>query len=186
MRPQKQNNPYQSPWPWWVQVVLILWRSSWLLFCRWTPKFLNFWRLTILKFFGAQISGTPFVHSSARITIPWHLNIGHRACIGEFANIYSLGPIEIHEGATIAQETYLCTATHDFKDPNFQLLTSKIIVQKDAFIGVRALVMPGITIGEGAIVGAMSVVTKNIPSNETFAGIPAKVLCSNKTNAKKL
>ena len=49
----------------------------------------------------------------------------HRACLGEFANAYSLAKIEILEGATVAQEAYLCTGTHDFENPTMQLITKK-------------------------------------------------------------
>jgi putative colanic acid biosynthesis acetyltransferase WcaF len=97
----------------------------------------------------------------------------HRACLGERSVAYSLGKIEIMEGATVAQEAYLCTATHDFSDPSFQLITKKIIIENSAFIGVRAMIMPGITIGRNAIVGAQSVVTKDVCSNEVVAGNPA-------------
>ena len=78
------------------------------------------------------------------------------------------------EGATVAQEAYLCTGTHDFKDPSFQLITKKITVEDNAFVGVRAMIMPGIKIGKNAIVGAQSVVTKNVKPNQIVAGQPAR------------
>ena len=89
-------------------------------------------------------------------------------------NAYSLGEIEIHEGATVAQEVYLCTGTHDFDSANLQLVTKPIIIEKNVFIGARTMVLPGVTISEGAIIGAQSVVTNDIPPNEVFAGNPAK------------
>lgn len=98
----------------------------------------------------------------------------HRACLGERANAYSLGTIVIMEGATVAQEAYLCTGTHDFKDPSFQLITKTITVEDNAFVGVRAMIMPGITIGKNAIIGAQSVVTKNVKPNQIVAGNPAR------------
>ena len=98
----------------------------------------------------------------------------HRSCLGERANAYSLGKIEVGEYATIAQEAYLCTGTHDFKDPNMQLITEKIIIGKNSFIGARAMELPGVEIGENAIIGAQSVVTKNVPANDISAGNPAR------------
>ena len=68
----------------------------------------------------------------------------HRACLGERANAYSLGKIKILEGATIAQEAYLCTGTHDFNDPSLQLITKPITIGKNAFIGARAMILPGV------------------------------------------
>ena len=98
----------------------------------------------------------------------------HRACLGEFTNAYSLGKIEILEGATVAQEAYLCTGTHDFQDPSLQLITKPITIGKNSFIGARAMILPGVTIGDQAIVGAMSVVSKDIPDHQIVAGNPAK------------
>ena len=98
----------------------------------------------------------------------------HRACLGERANAYSLGKIDIQEGATIAQEAYLCTGTHDFNDPSLQLMTKPITIGKNAFIGARAMILPGVCIGDRAIVGAMSVVSKDVPGHQIVAGNPAK------------
>lgn len=176
MKPQHQKKPYESPWPIRVHIVIYIWRLSWLLLCSWTPKFLNPWRLLILKIFGAHISGMPFVHQRARIQFPWHLTIHHRACLGERANAYSLGKIEILEGATIAQEAYLCSGTHDIHDPSFRLLTDKISIGARAFVGVRAMILPGVSLGKNAVVGAQAVVTKNVQENEIVAGNPAKVI----------
>ena len=139
MNPKRQQSPYQSPWSWWSQGLLFCWRLSWLAFCQWTPKFLNPWRILVLKIFGANLSGMPFIHSKARIQIPWNLTMQHRACLGELTNAYSLGKIEILEGATVAQEAYLCTGTHDFENPTMQLITEKIIIGKNSFIGARAM-----------------------------------------------
>lgn len=135
---------------------------------------MNPWRLFILKVFGANISGIPFVHSAVKIQIPWHLTMRHRSCLGDRSNAYSLGKIVILEGATVAQEAYLCTGTHDFKDPSLQLITKPITIGKNSFIGVRAMVLPGVRIGNQAIVGAMSVVSKDVPDHQIVAGNPAK------------
>ena len=128
----------------------------------------------MIKAFGANLSGMPFVHSSARIQIPWNLTMKNRACLGEHTNAYSLGKIDIQEGATIAQEAYLCTGSHDFNDPSLQLITKPITVGKNAFIGARAMILPGVSIGDRVIVGAMSVVPKDVPDHQIVAGNPAK------------
>ena len=180
MNPNKQKNAFSSPWSLWTHLLLICWRLNWLFLCSWTPKFLNLWRLAILKVFGAKIYGLPFVDGSVRIQIPWHLKLHHRACLGEKVNAYSIGYIEVKEGATVAQESYLCTGTHDFKSPTMQLISRDIIIGKNAFIGARAMVLPGVKISNNSIVGAQAVVTKNIPNNEVFAGNPAKKIGEHK------
>ncbi len=174
MQTHAQASAYASPWTLRQRLGMILWQLAWTSLCAWTPKPLNPWRLLILRLFGAQLSGTPFVHSRARIQIPWHLTLHHRACLGDAAHAYSLGPITIGEAATIAQEAYLCTGTHDFSHPDIPLQTAPIVIGAHAFIGARAFVLPGVTIGPRAIVGACAVVTKNVAENTIVAGNPAR------------
>jgi putative colanic acid biosynthesis acetyltransferase WcaF len=108
----------------------------------------------------------------ARIAIPWNLTLHDRACLGDRANAYTLGEIEIGARATVAQEVYLSTGTHDFARPEIPLVTAKITIGDDAFLGARAFVMPGVTIGEGSVVGAGSVVKRDVPSHTLVAGVP--------------
>jgi putative colanic acid biosynthesis acetyltransferase WcaF len=176
MKPRNQKTAYDSPWPIWVPLGVFFWKLSWFFLCSWTPKFLNPWRLIITRVFGAEIHGTPFVHQRAIIQMPWHLTMHDRACLGERANAYSLGRIEIMERATIAQEAYLCTGTHDINDKSFQLLTKKISIGSNAFVGARAMILPGVSVGVNAVVGAQAVVTRNVQENEIVAGNPARVI----------
>ena len=155
---------------------MLLWEYAWAALCRWTPKPLNPWRLTILRAFGARVEGRPFVHQRARVQIPWKLTLRDRACLGDGAMAYSLGPIEIGARATVAQEAYLCAGTHDFTDPNLPLQTAPIVIGADAFVGARAFVLPGVTVGERAIVGAGSVVSRDVPAGMVVAGNPARVI----------
>src|SRR5262249_25971239 len=97
-----------------------------------------------------------------------------RANLGDRANAYSLGPIEIGRNATVAQEAYLCAGTHDYADSHMPLLTAPVFIGDDAFVGARCFVMPGTRIGVGALVGAMSVVTKDVADWTTVAGNPAR------------
>jgi putative colanic acid biosynthesis acetyltransferase WcaF len=172
---------YASPWSLRERIGLLLWETCWGLLCHWTPKPLNRWRLFWLRRFGCKIDGTPFVHQRARIQIPWNLTLHDRACLGDRANAYSLGEIEIGARTVIAQEAYLCTGTHDFADLKMPLVTAKITVGADTFIGARAFVLPGVTIGEGAIVGACSLVERDVPSWTISAGLPARVIRPRRT-----
>jgi len=127
-----------------------------------------------LRLFGAKMHGKPFVHQRARIQIPWNLTMHDRAALGDRTNAYTLGPIEIGAHATVAQEVYLCTGTHAFDQPALNLITAPIYIGAHAFIGARAFIMLGVTVGEHAVVGACSVVTKNVAPYATVKGNPAK------------
>ena len=172
----EQRSPYESPWSGSNRAMRVLWEFCWVIFCVWTPKPLNEWRLFWLKVFDAKIDGTPFVHQRARIAIPWNLTLHDRACLGDRANAYSLGEIEIGARATVAQEAYLDTGSHDFNQPGLPLVTAKITIGEDTFVGARAFVLPGVTIGARSVVGACSVVTHDIPEDVIAAGNPCKVL----------
>jgi putative colanic acid biosynthesis acetyltransferase WcaF len=172
----EQRSAYDSPWPNSQRFLRVLWEFCWFIFCSWTPKPLNEWRLFWLRVFDARIDGKPFVHQRARIAVPWNLTLHDRACLGDRANAYSLAEIEIGARATVAQEAYLDTGSHDFDLAGLPLVTAKITIGEDAFIGARAFVLPGVTIGAGSVVGACSVVTHDVPEGVIAAGNPCKVL----------
>jgi putative colanic acid biosynthesis acetyltransferase WcaF len=171
-----QSSAYVSPWSLRRRLILLVWDYVWALTCSWTPKPLNPWRLVVLRIFGAKVHGTPFVHQRARIQQPWNLTLHHRACLGDRANAYSLDMITLHEGATIAQEAYLCTGTHDFSQPHIPLQTAPIVVEADAFVGARAFVLPGVTLGARCVVGAMAVVTRDVAAGAVVVGNPARTV----------
>jgi putative colanic acid biosynthesis acetyltransferase WcaF len=166
----------RSPWSLAARLRRAAWVVIWNLLCAWTPKFCNGWRIFWLRVFGARVSGRPFVHGTARIRLPWNLTLHDRACLGERSNAYSLAEIELGEGCTIAQEAYLCTGTHDFDHPDLPLRTARITIGRYAFVGARAFVLPGVEIGERTIVGACSVVTRDLPPDSICAGQPCKVI----------
>ncbi len=169
-----QETITDSPWTVSQRIKMVMWEYVWMLLCSWTPKPANPWRIFWLKVFGANMYGQPFVHQRARIQIPWNLTMHHCACLGDRANAYTLGKIEIQEYSIIAQEAYLCTGTHAFNEPAKNLITTPIKIGSHVFVGARAFVMPGVTIGDNAIIGACSVVTRNVASNQSVKGNPAR------------
>ena len=181
MQQKQVVNPHQvdahgSPWSLGNRILRLVWELCWALFCVWTPKPLNPWRLFWLRLFRAKIDGRPFVHQRVRISIPWNLTIHDRAMIGDRANINTLGAIEIGARAIVAQETYLSSGSHDFDQRALPLVVAKITIGDDAFLGARTFVMPGVSIGNRALIGACSVVTKDIPDNVVAAGNPCRVI----------
>jgi putative colanic acid biosynthesis acetyltransferase WcaF len=167
-----------SPWGVGERVRMLLWETCWALFCRWTPKPLHVWRLLWLRGFGAEVEGWAFVHQRARIQKPWLLKLGRDACLGDRANIYNLGRVVIGPRAIVAQEAYLCTGTHDFDRPDLPLVTEPIHIGEGTFVGARSFVLPGVTVGAGAIVGACSVVTRDVEPFTVNAGNPCRKLRS--------
>ena len=174
--PNIQFTRYSSPWSIWDRLRQLLWELVWCLLCVWTPKPFNIWRLYILRCFGATLFGRPFVHQRSRIDHPWNLTLHNRSCLGDRAHIYCLSKVDICTGACVAQEAYICTGSHDFNNPVWPLRTASIHVGSNAFIGARAFLLPGVKIGDSAIVGACSVVTRNVLPKTTVAGNPARTI----------
>lgn len=175
-RTYEQRSPGDSPWPFRERIALQVWEWIWLLLCRWTPKPCNAWRIFWLRRFGARIPGRAFVHAAARIEAPWRVTLEEDACVGRLAVLYSLDEITLGREAIVAQEAYLCTGSHDFNDPNWPLKTAPIRIGEAAFVGIRALLLPGVTIGDGTVVGGGSVVTGDLPSWKIAAGNPCRPL----------
>jgi len=156
-------------------IARVLWGVGECLF-RFSPRISYGWRRLILSCFGANLGQQVNCHNSARITLPWNLNIGAWSAVGERAVIYNLGEISIGERVTISQGAHLCAGSHEDSDPAFPLLKLPIVIEDDAWICADAFVGPGVTIGKGAVVGARAVVMSNVPAWKVVAGNPARVI----------
>ena len=107
--------------------------------------------------------------------MPWNVILNDRSCIGDRANLYALARINIGARTVIAQEAYVCTGSHDFGNCMLPLETKEILISEDVFVGARAFLLPGVKIGAGSIVGACSVVTRDVVAGVIVAGNPAIV-----------
>ena len=152
-----------------------LFSISWLFLARWNPRgTLFFWRSVLLQFFGAKIHGTVYVYPSVKIWDPKNLTMFDGATIDESVLIYNVDQITLGERVIISQFAKLCTATHNYNQDTFNLMTKPILINNDAWICMDAFVGPGIKIGSFGIALARSVVLTNIPNNSVYIGNPAK------------
>lgn len=174
MKKYIQKDAYTSPWGWRDLVWKALFNLVWLLLCRWTPKPFFRMRNHVLKAFGADITGAPFVDSSARIHFPWTLSLGDHSCIARRVDVYSLDRIVIGARAVVAQDVMLCCGTHDFASERLELMTAPIEIGAGAFVGARAILLPGARVAEGAIVGAGAVLSGDTAPGRIYAGNPAR------------
>jgi putative colanic acid biosynthesis acetyltransferase WcaF len=171
---KKQATAYSSPWTTREKLGMAAWRLVCLLLFRPTPKSWKGWRIGLLRLFGARLSGRPFISPSARIRIPWNLEMEDHACLGEGVEVYNLGVVRLKARCTVAQHSYLCAGTHDISTPRLPLIVGEIEIGEDVFIGAAAFVLPGVRIGNGAVIGARAVVTKDMPEWTICAGNPCK------------
>jgi putative colanic acid biosynthesis acetyltransferase WcaF len=151
-----------------------LWGIVWLLAFRPTPRPFHAWRRFLLRLFGARVGRDAKVYQSARIWAPWNLTLADSAVIGPDVDCYCVAPITVGEQSTVSQYCYLCTATHDFEDPDFSLVPQPIILKDQVWLCADVFVGPGVTIEQGAVVGARSSVFTNLPAWKVCLGSPAK------------
>lgn len=149
---------------WWI-VQDTLFRGS--------PQFMYGFRNALLRLFGAKIGRNVLVRPTARIVYPWKLTIGDNSWIGDFAELYTLGPIEIGRNAVVSQYAYLCTGSHDHRSPSFDITSETIVVEDEAWVAAGAFVFPGVRIGRGSVVSARAVVRRDTEPMGVYAGDPA-------------
>ncbi len=157
---------------WFVQLWWLV--QDWLV--RPSPQFMYGWRRFWWQRFGALLGENVMIRPSARVTYPWKVRIGDRSWIGDNTELYSLGEIEIGRDAVISQMSYLCAATHDHTRPDFPLIAGPIRIGDQAWLAAGCFIAPGVSIGRGAIVGARSVVLRDVPEATIWAGNPARKL----------
>ncbi|KMY85132.1 Colanic acid biosynthesis acetyltransferase WcaF [Candidatus Paraburkholderia calva] len=139
------------------------------------PRVAHKWRSFLLKLFGADIGIGVHVYPRVKIWAPWNLCIGNYAGVANGVNLYSIERITLGERCVVSQGALLCTGSHDFNDPSFQLTAESVAIGADAWVCSEAFLCPGVTIAPGAMVGARSVVTRNLSDAWTiYAGMPAR------------
>jgi putative colanic acid biosynthesis acetyltransferase WcaF len=122
--------------------------------------------------FGAKVGKGVHIYPKVEIWAPWNLVIGDETGIANGVKLYSQGNIIIGKRVVISQGAHLCTGTHNFNKKGFPLITKPITIGDQAWLAAEVFVHPGITIGEGAVIGARSVVTKSISPWMVSAGFP--------------
>lgn len=106
-----------------------------------------------------------------------HINIGKNVFINFDCTFLALGGITIEDDVLIGPKVSLITENHPLNPQNRKGLTCKsIVIKKNAWIGANATILPGITIGENAVVASGAVVSKDVPDNTVVGGIPAKFI----------
>lgn len=159
----------------WLEFVtgFLWWGIGWVPFHH-VRRF--FYRLA-----GMRIGRGSTVHMMARIYDPRFITLGEDTIIGEKASldgrrqlVNSNGGLDIGNHVDIASEVMIWTSEHDLTAPDMRAREEKVTIEDYVFIGPRAIVLPGVTIGKGAAVAAGAVVTKDVAPRSIVAGIPAK------------
>jgi acetyltransferase-like isoleucine patch superfamily enzyme len=126
---------------------------------------------TVMQFsIGSQTS----IFLGATFDCVGGLSLGRKSVINQECRLDPRGGVTIGDCVSISSQVCVLTADHNLQSPAFEGRTQPVVIDNYAFVGTRALILPGVTVGEGAIVAAGAVVTRNVPPFTIVAGVPAK------------
>lgn len=132
-------------------------------------------RKLLLKCFGAKIDNRAYIYAKCKIFAPWNLTVG-RACIGPDTEVYNKDIITIGNDSVISQGSFLCSASHDITSTMLPLKTAPIHIGNNVWVASDAFVGMGVSIGDGAVVGARAAVFKDVESWTVVGGNPANFI----------
>lgn len=133
------------------------------------------YRRLVYRIFGIKIGRGSTIHMFASFYNPFNIEIGKDTIIGEWAVLDGRDRLVIGDHVDIASNVMIYNAEHDINSSGFTKARLETVVIEDyVFIGPRAIILPGVKIGKGAVVGAGAVVTKDVPELTIVGGVPAK------------
>lgn len=138
-----------------------------------SPQIAYRWRAALLRLFGAHIGKGVIIRPSVTITYPWKLTLGDYSWVGDDAVLYTLGPISVGANSVISQKSYLCTGSHDYASAHFNITAAPIVIGEKCWLATDVFVAPGVSIGDGTVVGARSSVFTSLQANMICRGSPA-------------
>ncbi len=137
-----------------------------------------FWsiRKLAIVLFGAEVGRGTTIHMGAKFFDPRGVVIGEDTIIGDRIFLDGRARLTIGSHVDIASEVMIYNSEHDMNAVDFHAIVAPVTIHDYVFIGPRAIILPGVTIGEGAVVAAGAVVTKDVPAFAFVGGVPAKVI----------
>lgn len=160
----------------------LAWRIYWLWYdardalvgCVGVVPFHTIRLLLYRALFGVSIGAHTSIHMRCRFYKPGSVTIGSHSVINRGVLLDGRYPLTIGDNVSVSEEVMFLTLEHDPDSPTFANRGAPIVVRDRVFVGVRAIVLPGVTLGEGAIVAAGAVVTRDVAPYTIVAGVPAR------------
>jgi acetyltransferase-like isoleucine patch superfamily enzyme len=123
---------------------------------------------------AVEIGPKSSVHLGLRLYTRSNISIGRSTVVDRDCILDGRGGINIGDNVNLAPEVAILTAAHDPNSSSFAGVESAVVIDDYAWIGTRAMVLPGVRIGRGAVVAAGAVVTRDVPTLAIVAGVPAR------------
>ena len=168
-----KNLVYKNKISWKAKLLRYLWFLTWFFLFKPTPRWTMFrWRCFLLSLFGARIGIGCRVAPSCFVWAPWNLELEEYCSIADDVDCYCVTKISLGRKSCISQRVFLCTASHDIDSLLRPLICKPIKISSHAWVAAQSIILPGVEIGQGTVVGAGSVVTKDMPEWTVCAGNP--------------
>ena len=172
--PDTAADPYLRPaFPASNRAKRLVWNVCRALLYRTSPRPMHAWRAFLLRCFGAKMGPGCHFYPASKVWAPWNLVCEDGVTAGDGADIYNPAPMRFGSHAILSQDAFLCGATHDYDDPAFPLLAYAMEFGAYSWVCARASVAPGVSLGEGAVLGLGSVATRDLEPWCVYAGVPA-------------
>lgn len=130
----------------------------------------------IWRCFGMKIGNRSTLHTGVRVFDPRNIKVGEGTIIGYRTFIDGRDKVVIGNHTDIASEVMIYSSEHDISSSDFHAILAPVTIGNYVFIGPRAIILAGVTIGDGAVIAAGAVVTKDVPSATIVGGVPAKAI----------
>lgn len=170
------SGTYQSPFSLRSKVARLIWQTVWFALGLALPIYGFAIRRVVLRCFGAKIGPRVRVYPSCTIWAPWKLEMGAESSMGPGVDCYNVAPITLGSKTVVSQRAFLCTASHNIRSADFDLIYSAIIISDGAWIAAEAFIGPGVRVANDAIVGARTVVIRDVAARDIVVGNPQRIV----------
>jgi acetyltransferase-like isoleucine patch superfamily enzyme len=145
--------------------------------------YMPFWSLRrlIFRHSGVRIGKGSTIHMGCKFFEPRNVQIGEDTIVGEGAFLDGRESLKIGSHVDIASQVLIYNSEHDIESPQFEAISEPVNIADYVFIGPRAIILPGVNIGKGAIIAAGAVVTKDVKDFSIVVGVPATKISERKT-----
>lgn len=133
------------------------------------------------KIYGLRMGIGSSIHLNCFIN-RFNIVIGKNTAINRKCYLDSRGGLKIGDNVCVSPEVQIITAQHKVNDPNFAYVTKPVDIHDYVWIGTRAIILPGVTLGKGCVVAAGAVVSKSFPNYSVIGGVPAKLISKRTEN----
>jgi len=130
-------------------------------------------RKLMYRLSGVKIGKGSTVHMWCNFYDPTHITIGEDTIIGDHAFLDGRDQLTIGNHVALASSVMIYNSQHDIDDEHFRPISKPVIIEDYVFIGPRSIILPGVTIGKGAVVAAGAVVSKDVAPFTVVGGVPA-------------